>query len=139
MAAPQTVVFVCLHGSAKSLIAAEHCQQLATRRGMEIRATSSGLEPDAEIPRPVVQGLLKDGIDVRGRRPRRVDREELASAWRVVTFGCDLVGIAPPKCVVERWDDVPAVSENFAAARDHIVAHVTQLLGALQRPTAPTV
>ncbi len=139
MAALRTVVFVCLHGSAKSLIAAEHCQQLATRRGMEIRATSAGLEPDAEVPRSVVQGLLKDGIDVRGRQPRGVSREELASAWRVVSFGCDVGGMVPPDVVVEQWDDIPAVSENFAVARDHIVARVTQLLGTQERPTAPTV
>jgi len=138
MAALRTVVFVCLHGSAKSLIAAEHCQQLATRRGMEIRATSAGLEPDAEIPPPVVQGLLKDGIDVRGRRPRRADREELANASRVVSFSCDLAAMVPPDVFVERWDDIPAVSGNFAVARDHIVARVTQLLGTLERPPAPT-
>ncbi len=138
MAALRTAVFVCLHGSAKSLIAAEHCQQLATRRGMEIRTTSAGLEPDPEVPRPVLQGLLSDGIDVRGRQPRQVSRGELASAWRVVSFGCDLGGMVPPDVVVEQWDDIPAVSENFAVARDHIVARVTQLLGTLERPTAST-
>jgi arsenate reductase (thioredoxin) len=135
MQMPRLVVFVCLHGSAKSLIAAEHCQQLARGRGMELRATSLGLEPDTEIPEAVVQGLLKDGIDVRGRQPRGVSTEELANAERVVSFGCDLGGMISPGVFVESWDDIPAVSENFARALDRIATRVAQLLDSLDRPT----
>ncbi len=134
---PPTVVFVCLHGSAKSLIAAEHCQQLASRRDMDLRATAVGLEPDEKVPSPVVDGLLRDGIDVRGREPRRVSREDLAGAWRVVSFGCDVGGMVPPRVAVERWDDIPAVSENFDVARDAIVAPVGRLVGAWEGPLAP--
>ena len=125
-----TVVFVCLHGSAKSLIAAEHCQKLASQRGMDLRVTAAGLEPDEKIPSPVVDGLLRDGLDVRGRQPRRISREDLAGAWRVVTFGCDVGGMVPSGVTVERWDDIPAVSENFDVARDAIVARVARLVGA---------
>ncbi len=122
------VVFVCLHGSAKSLIAAEHFCRLAVQQGLDVRATSAGTDPDPEIPPHVIEGLLADGIDVRGRRPRPLRREELARARRVVSFGCDLIGLVPPGLAVERWDDVPAVSENFKAARDAIVARLPRLL-----------
>ena len=124
----RTVVFVCIHGSAKSLIAAEHFRRLAAQQGVDVRATSAGTAPDAEIPPNVIQGLLEDGIDVRGLRPRRLAREELAKAWRVVSFGCDLGNVTPPRVSVERWDDVPAVSEDFKAARDVIVARLPRLL-----------
>ena len=130
MGMPPTVVFVCLHGSAKSLIAAEHSQKLASRRGLDLRATAVGLEPDEKIPSPVVDGLLRDGIDVRGRQPRRIRGEELAGAGRVVSFGCDVSGMVPPGVAVEQWDDIPAVSENFEVARDAIVARVARLVGA---------
>ena len=69
MATVPSILRVCLHGSVKSLIAAEHCQKLASRHSLALRATAAGAEPDAEIPRPVVEGLLRDGIDVRGRHP----------------------------------------------------------------------
>jgi protein-tyrosine-phosphatase len=131
MTPARTVVFVCLHGSAKSLIAAEYFGRLAAERGLDVRATSAGMEPDAEIPPAVMTGLLKDGLDVRGCRPRRLDPEELARASRVVSFGCDLSRIAPPGLAVERWDDVPAVSGDFAVARDAIVAHLRRLVGEL--------
>ncbi len=62
MGKPPTVVCVCLHGSAKSLSAAEHCQRLASPRGLDFHATAVGLEPDEKVPSPVVEGLLRDGI-----------------------------------------------------------------------------
>ncbi len=93
-----------------------------------MRAISAGTDPDTEVPPNVINGLLRDGIDVRGRRPRHVAAEELASAARVVTFGCDLSGIAPPGVAVQPWDDIPAVSADFGAARDAIVSRMRRLL-----------
>ncbi len=128
----RSIVFVCLHGSAKSLIAAEHFCRLAAQRGVDACATSAGTDPDSKIPHHVIEGLLAEGIDVRGRRPRPLTREELAHAWRVVSFGCDLGDAAPPGLAVERWDDVPAVSENFKTARDAIVGRLPRLLAECQ-------
>ena len=84
------VLFVCLHGSAKSLIAAEYFNRLAAERGLSARATSAGTEPDDAIPPRVTQGLGADGIDVTGRRPRRPTQAEVDGSAVVVTFGCDL-------------------------------------------------
>ncbi len=122
--ATRTVVFVCLHGAAKSVIAGAYFNRLAKERGLGIRAGAAGIEPEAEIPLPVREGLREDGIDVGDLRPRSVTRDELASAWRVVSFGCDLREVAPPGRAIEQWDDVPAVSDGFAAARDAIAERV---------------
>lgn len=125
------IAFVCLHGSAKSLIAAEHCRRLAARRGLAVEATSSGPEPDREIPPEVVAGLLADGIDVRGRRPERVASQRLAEVSRIVSFGCSLEDLAPRGIAIERWDDCPAVSDDYGTARDFIVARVRALVEGL--------
>ena len=122
------VLFVCLHGSAKSLIAAEYFNRLAAARGLPARATSSGTEPDDAIPPRVTQGLGADGIDVAGRRPRRPTQADLDESAVVVTFACDLGDLASRARRIECWDDVPAVSEDFKRARDVIVARVTTLL-----------
>jgi arsenate reductase len=127
MATPH-VLFVCLHGSAKSLIAAEYFRRLAAERGTEAEASSAGTEPDADLPPKVVQGLLGDGIDVRGRRPRQLTRADLESATLAITFACELGDLAPPGLALERWDDVPAVSADFTKARDAIVARLSRLL-----------
>jgi protein-tyrosine-phosphatase len=50
MASVPTLLFVCLHGSAKSLIAVEHFRRLAAQRGLAVQGDSAGIEPDADIP-----------------------------------------------------------------------------------------
>ena len=128
MSSTRTVVFVCLHGAAKSVIAASYLNHLSAERGLNIRATAVGLEPESEVPPNVREGLLQEGLDVSRHRPRAVTVEELATAWRVVSFGCDLGRVAPPGLAVERWDDVPLVSDGFLPARDTIARQVRQLL-----------
>ncbi len=122
-----TVLFVCLHGAAKSLIAASHLERLARERGITIHAEFAGTEPDPELTPVAVAGLQAEGIAVRGQRPRRVTADDIRSASRVVSFGCDLDALAPG-VPVERWDDVPAVSENYRAARDLILSRLPALL-----------
>ena len=122
----KTVAFVCLHGSAKSLIAAEYMSRLARDSGLAISATTSGPEPDAEVPPNVIEGLLKRGIDVRRRVPERVSAQALTQATHIVSFGCDLSDLVGERAV-ERWDDCPAVSDDFDIAWTFISGRVGQL------------
>jgi arsenate reductase (thioredoxin) len=85
-------------------------------------ASSSGPEPDPEIPAHVVEGLRGDGIDVSRQRPQRVSAQGPEEAAHIVSFGCDLSAIAPAGVPVERWDDCPAVSDGYPTARDFIAA-----------------
>src|SRR5690348_8977400 len=98
------VLFVCLHGSAKSLIAVEHFNLLARSRGLDIRAESSGLEPDEEVPRAVVGGLAASGIEVGDYKPRQLTREHLQTARRIVSFGCELALPPGTSGPVEHWN-----------------------------------
>jgi protein-tyrosine-phosphatase len=128
MSSPRKVLFVCLHGSAKSLIAAECFNRLAAARGLGARAAFAGMEPDDAIPPRVVQGLHDDGLEVGDRRPRRPTPGDVEGAAVVVTFACDLGELAARATRIERWDDVPAVSESFTRARDVIAARVAALV-----------
>ena len=122
------IAFVCLHGSAKSLIAAEYLNLRARERGLRLHATTSGPEPDAEVPANVIAGLRGRNIDARGLSPQRVSADGLANAVHIVSFGCDLAGLAPPAAAIERWDDCPAVSDDFDVAWDFITARVETLM-----------
>ncbi len=124
----RTVVFVCQHGAAKSVMAAAYLNRLAALRGVNVRATAAGTEPEPEVSPKVGAALFEEGIDVRDHRPRAVTREELTKAWRAVSFGCDLSHVAPPEVAVIQWDGVPPASEDFTAAREAIVACVVRLL-----------
>lgn len=132
----RTIVFVCLHGAAKSVVAASYCRRLAAARGLDVDAAAAGVEPEPEVTPAVVSGLLDDGIDLENYRPHEVTRDELSRAWRIVSFGCDLEHLVHPGKHVIRWDDVPPVSEGFDAARDAIVGRVQRLLDGCE--LAPT-
>ncbi len=124
----RSILFLCPHNAAKSVIAAAYYERLAAERGLTLRAASAGTVPDPGVSPGVAGALLAEGIDVRAHRPRRVTAEELASASRVVSLGCDLGDIAPPGLVVERWDDVPSPSADLTGARAVIAAHVRRLV-----------
>jgi protein-tyrosine-phosphatase len=128
MSTPRSVLFVCLHGAAKSVLAAADFRRLAAQRGLEITADSAGTEPDPELAPGVVAALRADGLELGPSRPRRVTAADTARADRVVTFGCDLGEATPAAVPIERWDDVPAVSENLALARAAIRRHLDRLL-----------
>jgi protein-tyrosine-phosphatase len=122
------VVFVCLHGAAKSVVAAAHFRRLAAARGLTIDAVAAGTDPDPDFAPGAVKGLAGEGLPAPPGRPRPVTLYDLQSAARVVGFGCDL-----PKAKaqpVEQWD-VPAVSDGYGAARDRIVSNVERLVAQL--------
>ncbi len=130
----RTVLFVCLHGAAKSVLAAADCGRLAAERGLSIRTASAGTEPDPEIAPAVARALSEDGVALGGQKPRRVSREDVAGAWRVVAFGCDLSGVAVPGVPVEQWNEIPAVSDGLPAARQAIRARLERLLEEVAKP-----
>lgn len=129
-ATPARIAFVCLHGSAKSVLAAEYLNRSARERGLDITATASGREPDDEIPPNVVEGLGAKGFDVRGRKPVAASAGAFSDADVVVSFGCDLDGLVPAARTIELWSACPAVSDDFEAAWSFITERVERLLQA---------
>lgn len=127
-AQPSRVLFVCLHGAAKSVIGAAHFRRLAQARGLSIDAVAAGTEPDPQLAPGAVKGLSGDGLQPIPALPRPVTLYDLDSATRVVSFGCD---VAPRRGQpIDQWD-VPAVSDGYEAARDRIVANVERLVAEL--------
>jgi protein-tyrosine-phosphatase len=124
----QKVAFVCLHGSAKSLIAAEYFNRLAKEKSLPVRATTAGPEPDPEVPANVVAGMKTRGIDVQAYRPTLIAAEQLTDADLIVSFACDAGRKLAPGKPEERWDECPAVSEDFDIAWDFITRRVETLV-----------
>ena len=133
-AAPK-VVFVCKHGSAKSVIAAAHCRRLAQERGLNVEVISRGVAPDAEIPTGVRNGLRADGIDVGQMKPAVATAADLKGAAKIISFGPDLSALADRTVAIEDWSSTPAVSEDYTAARSYIVKRLQKLLDDLAKPT----
>ena len=66
-----------------------------------------------------------------------VTREELEAAFRIISLGYDVSQLTPPS-TVEHWDDVPALSEQLALARDVIYTHVERLVEELTLARSPS-
>jgi arsenate reductase (thioredoxin) len=133
-AKPRPVLFVCEHGSAKSLVAASFFERMAKERGMAVRAVSRGTSPDASVPAAVVEALRGDGFDVAAFKPQLLNDTDILAAARVVSIGVD-IGEAATKAAarVERWDDVPAFSASYPKARKVILARIDSLLRQLEQ------
>jgi len=130
----QTILFVCEHGSAKSVIAAAHFNRLAEQKSLPYRAIARGTNPDPEIPQQVRIDLAKDGLDVPTSKPQLVAEKDVRDAARVVTFGCKLpVREKTTAGKLEDWKEVPSTSENYERARTIMVEKINALIKTLTR------
>ena len=122
------IVFVCLHGSAKSLIAAEYLTRRARERGVDAVGISRGTEPDAEVPAHVVQHMATKGFDLSSYVPKAATATALEDADQVITFGPDVSALVPGGKAATSWAECPAVSDGFPPAWDFITHSVDGLL-----------
>jgi protein-tyrosine-phosphatase len=121
------IVFVCEHGAAKSVLAAAYFNRLAAQASLSLHAVARGTNPDREFSAQAIRGLSQDSLSPAEAAPQQLTAADLQTAQRVIAF-CDLPAGAHQKAVVERWDDVPPVSENYEKARDAILERIRPLL-----------
>jgi len=127
------VLFVCDHGSVKSLMAASLFEAAAARRGLRIRALSRGVNPDAAVPSAIAAAMRQDGFDVGSFRPQAVSAQDVAGAARVVAIGVDLSAHASQaQAPIASWNDVPPASVDYPRARDDLARRIEALLDELQ-------
>ena len=106
------VLFVGTQNAGASQIA----QTLYERHGGSAR--SAGTTPAEEIHQAVVEALEEIGIDASGRRPKRLEREDLEWADLVVRMGCgDACPVLPGKAYVD-WNLSDPVGLCLEEARE---------------------
>jgi arsenate reductase (thioredoxin) len=127
----RTILFVCEHGSAKSVIAAAHFNDVAAKNGLPYRAIARGVHPDKEVPPYITSGLAAEGLNIRGWQPKRFGENDARRAERVITLGCVLpTSKAFAAGKLQDWS-VPSPSENYQNASRAIAERVALLLRAL--------
>ena len=125
-----TILFMCPHGAAKSLMASAYFQKIAKERGLNVRVDSAGTEPDAQLSKGVVAHLQKNGYEIPIEKPRAATAEDMRSADVVISMGCDLSKLPAPTGVVKNWN-VPDFSADFNVAEQSIRDQVTRLVDEL--------
>jgi len=133
-----TVLFLCPHGAAKSLVAHALFEREAKSRGLSVEVASAGTDPDPGPMPEVVALLAAEGIDVSGHIPRRVTAEDITSATRTISLGCDLGELLPAGMPVDDWGDVPLPSQDLQGVRrivgERVKALVDELSGKSNSP-----
>jgi arsenate reductase len=123
------VLFVCNHNAGRSQMAQAFFERHAPD---DVRAESAGSEPAAAIWPGVIEAMEEVGIDLSGRKPRKLLREMQLHADWAVTMGCgDACPYVPT--TVENWD-IPDPAglplDEVRPIRDAIEARVRELVDA---------
>ena len=129
-AAQPTVVFVCEHGAAKSLIATLYFNKLAAERGLTTRAVFRGVDPQDALSVRAVAGLKEDGFAIPDARPTAIAAADVAAATHIFAIGCALPTAVTASGKASAWDDVPD-DQGYGPMRDAIVKHVKTVLAEL--------
>jgi arsenate reductase (thioredoxin) len=126
--ATTSVVFICEHGAAKSVVASEYFNKLAAERGLAIRAIARGADPQPSMSVAAVKGLREDGLSPDLAEPRPFAVSEVRGSARIIAFDCELPTMKALKGMGTCWNDVPTVGDDYAVARDTIRIHVSAMI-----------
>jgi arsenate reductase (thioredoxin) len=122
-----TVVFVCEHGAARSVIAAAYFNRLAAERHLPYHAIARGTSAQENLSVATVKGLESDGIPFDRAKPQTLTKADLTDAVRIVSF-CPVSKSVSGDLRVDEHDDIPEISQDYGAARNLIVEYVKQVV-----------
>jgi arsenate reductase (thioredoxin) len=122
-----TVVFVCEHGAAKSVIATAYFNKVAAERGLHARALYRGVNPQAALSADALKGLRDDGLTVPDQIPSMITPTDVDTATVIFAIGCTLPKHAAASGEANTWDDLPN-DKGYGATRDAIKRHVERLV-----------
>src|SRR5437773_5249790 len=83
-----SVIFVCEHGAAKSVIATAYFNKLAAERRLPYRATFRGTSPQAQLSQRTVEAVRADGVIVPVGKPTAIGDADIATATHIFATGC---------------------------------------------------
>jgi arsenate reductase (thioredoxin) len=128
----RTIVFVCEHGTGKSVVAMACFNRMSRERNLPFRAVARGMAPDAELPTFVREGMRSEGLEIGAFEPTRFGDSDVPPAFKVVSFDQPAVAaIVAGRVSTIAWNNLPAVSADYATARDAIWLRVAALVDSL--------
>ena len=125
------VLFVCVHNSGRSQMAAALTDELSNG---QVAVRSAGSQPTERIDPVVVEAMNEIGVDVRMAFPKPLTDEVVRAADVVITLGCgDACPVYPGKRYAD-WDVADPAGQPLEAARRiryELHHHVSELLESL--------
>lgn len=129
--APKSIVFVCEHGAAKSLMAASFFNRVAAEQKLNVRAICRGTSPEAEVSAGVIAYLKKEGIDFAISKPQALSKKDADAAVVVIAF-CEIPKDLAESSKVSSWSDVPWSSTDYEKAKAFMLSRIAALLTELK-------
>ncbi len=126
------VLFVCVQNAGRSQMAEALFAQAAGRRH---DARSAGSRPAERVHPEVVAAMRELGIDLSGRTPRALEREDVEWADVVVTMGCGDECPVVPGTAYRAWELPDPGGRTLAEVRrirDEVAARVEELASELE-------
>ena len=125
------IVFVCEHGSAKSIIAVSYFNKIAKEKNLSWEAVSRGTTPDAEISAKTKKLLTDDNMPVPQVKPQAITQKDIDEANQVILF------FPLPENIeggdnLQYWLGIDAVNGDFQKLRDDILAKLLPLIDSLE-------
>jgi arsenate reductase (thioredoxin) len=120
------VLFVCTQNAGRSQIAQAFFEKLGPA---DVRAESAGAEPASQVHPVVVEAMREVGIELSGRRPKKLTLEMQLHADWAITLACGAKCPYVPS-VVEDWDVADPAGrpiEEVRRIRDDIRERVVDL------------
>jgi arsenate reductase len=125
------ILFLCVHNSGRSQMAAAFARALGSGR---VLVHSAGSDPGKSLNPAVIAAMKERGIDISGGSPRRLTDDMGRAADVIVTMGCgDACPVYPGKRYVD-WelpDPAGRELEEVRPIRDEIEERVRTLLSDL--------
>lgn len=121
------VLFVCTHNAGRSQMAQAFFERHAPA---DLRAESAGQEPADAIWPDVVEAMSEVGIDLAGRKPKKIDLEMQLHADMAITLNCQASCPYVPG-LVEDWDVADPAGrplDEVRLIRDEIERRVVALV-----------
>jgi arsenate reductase (thioredoxin) len=126
-----SVLFVCVHNTGRSQMAAGWLRHLA---GDTIEVRSAGSDPGERLNPAAVEAMAEVGIDITDQTPKRLDRATAESSDVIITMGCgDACPVFPGKRY-EDWKLEDPAGKGVDAVRpirDEIKTRIEKLLAEL--------
>jgi arsenate reductase len=126
----QKVIFVCEHGAAKSVIAADYFNKLAAERGLNYEAVCRATAPDSTLNPGTRAGLKADNIQP-NLNPQKLALIDTINAKRIILFTPvphNFKSAAP----IEDWSSTQNVDGTYQQRRDAIIKKINALLDSLE-------
>jgi arsenate reductase (thioredoxin) len=127
----QKVVFVCEHGAAKSVIAANYFNKLAAERGLNYEAVCRATVPDSTLNPGTRNGLKSDNI-TQNKNPQKLTLTDTINVKQIILFtpAPENFKTATP---IEDWSSTRNIDGTYQQRRDAIIKKINALLDSLEK------